>query len=105
VVQEFKNYLFNYNAMMRVRTGVSINNAAKSARERLETLKIPILILHGAEDKVVNPSGSEVVFAQASSVDKTLKMYAGLRHEIMNEPERDQVLGDILAWLEQHIAQ
>lgn len=36
---------------------------------------------------------------KASSADKTLKIYDGLFHEIFNEPEWDQVLGDVAAWL------
>jgi alpha-beta hydrolase superfamily lysophospholipase len=33
------------------------------------------------------------------SPDKTLKAYQGLYHEILNEPEREQVLDDLCAWL------
>ena len=37
------------------------------------------------------------------SADKTLRFYPGLYHEIFNEPERDEVLGDMSAWLEAHL--
>jgi alpha-beta hydrolase superfamily lysophospholipase len=42
------------------------------------------------------------VYERAGSADKTLKMYDGLWHEIFNEPERDAVIADLLAWLEAH---
>ena len=36
--------------------------------------------------------------------DKTLKIYPGLYHEIFNEPERDQVLAEVLDWCEAQLA-
>jgi len=89
---------------MRIRLGVEINRAAGRAREGIGSLKMPILILHGAADPYVNPSGSELAYERAGSSDKTLKLYPNLRHEIMNEPEKYEVLGDIAAWLEAHLS-
>lgn len=85
---------------MRVRLGTEINRTAGWVRAELPRLRLPILIMHGADDVMVNPSGSEVAFTQVGSADKTLKLYPGLRHEIMNEPEQLEVLGDIAAWME-----
>ena len=33
-----------------------------------------------------------------------MKEYEGLYHEILNEPEKEQVMADILAWIEKHLA-
>jgi len=44
--------------------------------------------------------GSETLYARAGSNDKTLKLYEGLYHEILNEPERQQVIDDLLTWLD-----
>jgi lysophospholipase len=68
--------------------------------ERLPQLTIPLLVLHGGQDKITNPAGSDLVAARASSADKTLKKYPGLYHEIFNEPEKDAVLDDVAGWLE-----
>jgi alpha-beta hydrolase superfamily lysophospholipase len=35
----------------------------------------------------------------AGATDKTIKVYDGLYHEIFNEPERDEVIDDLVAWL------
>jgi alpha-beta hydrolase superfamily lysophospholipase len=40
--------------------------------------------------------------AALGSADKTLKIYDGLYHEVFNEPEREQVFGDVIAWLDAH---
>jgi acylglycerol lipase len=45
-----------------------------------------------------------MIYERASSADKTLKVYEGFFHELINEPEADRtrVLGDILGWLNAH---
>jgi len=37
--------------------------------------------------------------------DKTVIGYEGLLHEILNEPEKDRVIGDVVAWLDKHLDQ
>lgn len=88
---------------MRVRLGTEINRTAGWVRADLPRLRLPILIMHGADDVMVNPSGSETAYGLVGSADKTLKLYPGLRHEIMNEPEQREVLGDIAAWLAERL--
>lgn len=73
--------------------------AARQARARLYTLTLPILALHGSEDRVCPPSGSKMIQALAASPDKTLKFYDGLYHEIHNEPEQATVFADVIQWL------
>ncbi|MGE0060350.1 MAG: alpha/beta hydrolase, partial [Dehalococcoidia bacterium] len=46
---------------------------------------------------------SEALFEAVGSEDRTLKLYPELMHEIFNEPEHPQVLGDLNAWLEEHL--
>jgi acylglycerol lipase len=48
-------------------------------------------------------SGAELVAANIGSEDLTVKRYEGLFHEIMNEPERTQVLDDLASWLSAHL--
>ena len=93
-----------YKGNMRVRLGVAINDTAKAVRERLPELQLPLLIMHGEGDTMVNPSGSKLVYERASSADKTLRIYPDMYHEIMNERQRDIALGDILNWLDLHTA-
>jgi lysophospholipase len=57
--------------------------------------------MHGTDDLLVPYQGSEILFARASSADKTLKLYKGLYHEILNEPERLEVLANLTAWLDE----
>jgi acylglycerol lipase len=43
------------------------------------------------------------VYSGVASEDKTLKIYPGLWHEILNEPEREQVLELVVDWLRRHL--
>jgi alpha-beta hydrolase superfamily lysophospholipase len=79
------------------------------ADERLEQgfskVTLPLLILHGSADKAAQPSGSQQFFDQTGSVDKTLKIYEGHFHDLLNDTGRQLVMNDILTWLLAHLAQ
>jgi alpha-beta hydrolase superfamily lysophospholipase len=68
---------------------------------QVSRIKIPVLILHGGSDPLVDPAGSKELYRLIGSPDKTLKIYPGLYHEIHNEPDYLQVLDDIGRWIEQ----
>ncbi|MGB3684126.1 MAG: lysophospholipase [Rubrobacteraceae bacterium] len=82
------------------RTGYEILRAMRRIRDRAAEITLPILVMHGTEDHLTNPRGSETLFKRAGSEDKTIKLYKGLYHEILNEPEQEQVLEDILSWMD-----
>ncbi len=69
---------------------------------RVRAITLPVLIMAGSASPLGDEEGSQLAYEQVSSEDKTLKLYDGLMHEIFNEPERDQVFADMLAWLESH---
>jgi len=61
------------------------------------------LILHGGKDQIVRTETSQKLFDEIASNDKQLKIYDGLFHEILNEPEQEAVLKDIAEWLNQRV--
>jgi alpha-beta hydrolase superfamily lysophospholipase len=73
------------------------------ADERLDKefalIKLPVLILHGTADKVTKPGGSEMFHDKAGSTDKTLKLYEGHAHDLLNDLDREIVMADIRDWL------
>jgi acylglycerol lipase len=70
---------------------------------RLPSLRLPLLVLSGTGDTIVNPEGARLVDRLAGSSDKTLKEYDGLFHEVFNEPEKELVLGDLRDWMKAHL--
>lgn len=77
-------------------------DVGQKARDAIGVITIPVLLLHGVEDKLCDIQGSNLVQSELVGTDKTLIGYDGLRHEIFNEPEKDKVLGDVVAWLDKH---
>ncbi len=63
----------------------------------------PVLLLHGCHDGLVSEKDSRELFGDIASQDKTLKIYAFLFHEIFNEPSKDEVIADAIAWLEKRL--
>jgi alpha-beta hydrolase superfamily lysophospholipase len=61
--------------------------------------RMPVLLIHGAADGLVDPEASRELFEQLGSPDKTLKLWPELRHEILNEPEKEVVLATFVEWL------
>ncbi|MCI0582634.1 MAG: lysophospholipase [Chloroflexi bacterium] len=64
-------------------------------------LTIPTLAIHGLDDPIVPPASSEALAALPSV---TRRAYAGVRHELHNEPEGPQILADVIAWIEDQLA-
>lgn len=105
VQEQFGADPYTYKGKLRARMGNEMMRAASDARARMAGLTLPLLIMHGAEDKLTNPNGSKLLYEQARSVDKTLQLWPGCRHEIFNEPERNEVISFMVGWLNQHVSQ
>jgi acylglycerol lipase len=63
-------------------------------------ITLPLLILHGTSDKAAKPEGSQRFYDAAAASDKTLKLYDGHYHDLLNDIDRDIVLADITNWIE-----
>jgi alpha-beta hydrolase superfamily lysophospholipase len=87
---------------MRFSTASMIVSAGRDLRERASALTLPILLLHGKDDPITPVSGAERIHASVASQDKQLILYENMKHEIMNEDERERVIADLLAWLARH---
>jgi alpha-beta hydrolase superfamily lysophospholipase len=62
---------------------------------------LPLLLLHGTADSLVYPSGSQEVAQKAPHA--VLKLYEGLYHEVHNEPGKETVFADVIAWMDQRL--
>ena len=103
VVKDYETDPLNFHGgKLPAQTGAELMKTIGPIYQRIGDLRLPLLVLHGTADKLVPPSASKAVAEKAGSPDLTLKLYDGLYHEILNEPERDEVVGDIVAWLDKH---
>ena len=67
--------------------------------QRAPSLTAPLLVVHGSDDHLIPVEGSRQLVAAVGSSDVELKVYPGLYHEVFNEPEQDQVLDDVVSWI------
>jgi acylglycerol lipase len=92
--------VFNENVPPECTAAVMLT--AQRAFEAAASVTLPVLLVHGGADPIADPSGSRDIHDALASTDKTLNVYDGLYHEVFNEPERDEVLGDVIAWMDAH---
>jgi alpha-beta hydrolase superfamily lysophospholipase/uncharacterized protein YbjT (DUF2867 family) len=71
-------------------------------KNELANITLPVLIVHGTADKVTKPSGSQHFYDNAGSADKTLKLYEGHYHDLLNDVGKDVVMTDITEWIARH---
>lgn len=67
--------------------------------ENAKRFTASVFILHGLNAELIPEGVSREFFADIGSKYKTLIIYSGLSHEILNEPCKDRILGQITEWL------
>ncbi len=100
IVEEYRSDPLVYRGKMPAGTVAAYGRALARIHAGMERIELPLLLLHGTADELCSPRGSKLLHERAGSLDKTLKLYDGFAHELLNEPEKEQVLADILAWLD-----
>lgn len=89
-----------YHGKIVARTGAQFNAAIQAAQAALARIDAPLMAFHGTADRLAPVAGSRLLVAGVASRDKTLKEYPGAYHELFNEPEREAVLGGLVAWMD-----
>ncbi|KAK6148000.1 hypothetical protein DH2020_018912 [Rehmannia glutinosa] len=88
-----------FTGSIRVRTGYEILRVTAYLQQNLSRLTVPFFVLHGMDDSVTDPEASRKLYNEASSTDKTIKLYEGLLHDLLFEPEKEKIMGNIITWL------
>lgn len=80
-------------------TVAALVRANEQLKKQFPLITLPVFILHGTADKATRPSGSQEFYDHAGSADKTLKLYDGHFHDLLNDYGKDAVMGDVIAWI------
>lgn len=92
-----------YKGRPRLKTGYELLRVSTDIEQRLQEITLPFLVLHGEDDEVTDPSVSKLLYEEASSCDKTLKLYPNMWHGLLyGEPleNTEIVFSDIINWLD-----
>lgn len=81
------------------KTVAELVRADARLKQEFPKFTLPLLILHGTADKATKPSGSQLFHDTASSSDKTLKLYDGHFHDMLNDVGKEVVMADIRNWI------
>ena len=88
---------------MTARLGAELLGAMVRIGVEANRITLPLLILQGGADRLVDPSGAQLLHERVSSLDKKLIVYEGFYHEVFNEPQHGRVLSDVEQWLEERL--
>lgn len=86
------------------KTVAELIRADEKLRDGFPLIKLPLLIVHGTNDKAAKADGSRIFNDTAGSKDKTLKLYDGAYHDLLNDVGKETVATDILRWIQARLA-
>lgn len=100
VVRDYVEDPLVHHGKLPARTVAELSRAVEGFPERVPSLHLPLLALHGTADTLTPLAGSLMVYERAGSDDKARETFDGLYHELLNEPERERVMDLIVAWID-----
>lgn len=92
-----------YRSGLKARLGAELIRSTRRIQAGIHNFSLPVLLVQGGDDRLVDPEASRWFYDSISSGDRTLKIYEGLYHEVLNEPEKEQVQLDVMSWLDSHV--
>jgi alpha-beta hydrolase superfamily lysophospholipase len=103
VVRAYESDPLVFRGAIPARTLVELLDAMASFPESVARLQVPVLVQHGTADRLVPLAVTRPIYERLGNRKlRSVRLYDGLFHEAYNEPERDQVIADLEAWLEGH---
>jgi alpha-beta hydrolase superfamily lysophospholipase len=100
IARDYDTDPLNYRGKVMARTAAEMLRKADWALPRIPEIRIPLLCLHGGEDKLVSPEAGRYVYEHAGSSDKTLHIFDGLYHEVFNEIGKEDIYKLVADWLD-----
>lgn len=104
VVADYINDPLVNHGKMTARMVAELFAAMARIQAQAREITLPILLLHGGADAMTAPAGSQFLYDNISSADKTVEILPGLYHEIFNEPEHEAIFADMLKWCDRVLA-
>ncbi len=68
--------------------------------EDIDRLTMPVAYFHGTDDPFVPYERSLQAVRDMPTDDVTVHIYEGARHELLNESNRDEIIGDLADWID-----
>jgi acylglycerol lipase len=102
VVQAYISDPLVHKGKITARLAAEMLKAMQRVSAEATKITLPIMVVQGSADRLVDPAGAQRLYDAVSSADKEIRIYDGFYHEVFNEPEHDEVLRDVEIWLAAH---
>jgi alpha-beta hydrolase superfamily lysophospholipase len=76
--------------------------AMQEVAEWAPQIKVPVLVMHGTDDRLASVDATQRIFERIGSEDKELDIFSGYYHELFNEPEKQDIFKRVTKWLGKH---
>jgi acylglycerol lipase len=100
VAREVRNDPLVTPGQVTARTSRQLLVTSDELQKGFGQVKVPLLIIDGDKDTVSDRASLEMLVKSAQSPDKTVTVYPGLGYDLFHEREREQVMGDLVDWLQ-----
>lgn len=97
--EEFAADHRNFAGPVLAGIGAGMQGAAMDVRQHLDEITLPLLAMHGAEDRLTDPKGTVLLYEKSRSDDKMVVVWPGQKHEIFNDADRHKIIAFTLDWL------
>lgn len=103
MVEQFKTDPQIYRGKINAKTVTILSQAGSKALKQAKLITLPVWMGHGEDDRYASVKGSELFFNQIGSVDKNYKCYPKAYHDLLHDLNSDEVIQDIIIWLEKFV--
>jgi alpha-beta hydrolase superfamily lysophospholipase len=93
--------LFHRRGTARLSTEVT--KAITRVQGGADTFTVPLLLLHGSDDRMVPPDGTREFFSKLTYPDREFLEYPGAYHGLFADTGAELVLADVERWLDLHL--
>lgn len=89
------------NSWPRAATARELLRVCREVQSKFVEVDVPFLIIHGGDDVICDLACVEELYQKAASKDKTIRIYPGMWHQLIGEPDEsvDLVFGEVVEWL------
>jgi acylglycerol lipase len=99
VVADYRSDPLVHHGRIPTRTGAEIIRVGEETCQRAGDVKLPLLVLQGTADAVVQCQATEAFYQATGSGDKTLRLFPGLYHDLPREPEKAEICAEMANWI------
>lgn len=90
-----------YHGKFKLITAKTVLQVTQDLWPAYSSWRVPTLVVYGSEDHLAHTGGLPEFIRRLASTDKTLRVFDGAYHELLNDSDRDEVLSVMVDWLEQ----